>query len=100
MQSKQYLTATRIGCSLVACQSSSVVYVSLPVHSHQSRGHPPESVGWRRSKPVVTQRDVKRHRTPSRGALTTLETTQRKMDGFFSHLPYKCHQNRVASVGD
>jgi len=29
-----------------------------------------------------------------------LETTQGQMDGFFSQLPYKCHQNRVASVGD
>jgi len=30
----------------------------------------------------------------------TLEATQRQMYGFFSQLPYKCHQNRVASVGD
>ena len=29
----------------------------------------------------------------------TLEATQGQMDGFFSQLPYKCHQNRVASVG-
>ena len=32
--------------------------------------------------------------------LTTLETTQGQIDGFFSQLPHKCHQNRVASVGD
>ena len=31
---------------------------------------------------------------------STLETTQGQMDGFFSQLPYKCHQTRVASVGD
>ena len=29
-----------------------------------------------------------------------LEATQGQLDGFFSQLPYKCHQNRVASVGD
>jgi len=29
-----------------------------------------------------------------------LEATQGQMDGFFSQPPYKCHQNRVASVGD
>jgi len=31
---------------------------------------------------------------------TSLEATQGQIDGFFSQLPYKCHQNRVASVGD
>ena len=31
---------------------------------------------------------------------TILEATQGQIDGFFSQLPYKCHQNRVASVGD
>jgi len=30
----------------------------------------------------------------------TLEATQVKIDGFFSQLPYKCHQHLVASVGD
>jgi len=29
-----------------------------------------------------------------------LETTQGQFDGLFSQLPYKFHQNRVASVGD
>jgi len=29
-----------------------------------------------------------------------LEATQGQIDGFFSQLPYKCHQNRVTSVGD
>ena len=33
-------------------------------------------------------------------ALPTLETTPRQIDGFFCQLPYKCHQNRVAFVGD
>jgi len=31
---------------------------------------------------------------------STLESTQVQIDGFFGQLPYKCHQNRVASVGD
>jgi len=30
----------------------------------------------------------------------TLEATQGQIDGFLSQRPYKCHQNRVASVGD
>ena len=30
----------------------------------------------------------------------TPEAAQGQIDGFFSQLPYKCHQNRVASVGD
>ena len=30
----------------------------------------------------------------------TLEATQGQMYGFFGQLPYKCHQNRLASVGD
>ena len=34
------------------------------------------------------------------GLIATLEATQGPNDGFFSQLPYKCHQNRVASVGD
>ena len=33
-------------------------------------------------------------------SLTTLEATQEQIDGCFSQLPYTCHQNRVASVGD
>ena len=32
--------------------------------------------------------------------VATLEATQGQIDSFFSQLPYKCHQNRVASVGD
>ena len=30
----------------------------------------------------------------------TLETAQRKMDGFFSQLPFTCYLPEVASVGD
>jgi len=29
-----------------------------------------------------------------------LEATQGQMDGFLSQLPYKCHLEEVASVGD
>jgi len=52
---------------------------------------------------VVTQ--IKRltqngERGRQRRAGTTLEATQGQFDGFFSQLPYKCHQNRVASAGD
>ena len=32
--------------------------------------------------------------------LPALEATQGQNDSFFSQLPYKCHHNRVASVGD
>ena len=32
--------------------------------------------------------------------LATLEATQGQIDGFFSQLPHKCHQNRVACVAD
>ena len=39
--------------------------------------------------------------SPSTGSLASaLEATQGQMDGFFSQLPYKCHLNEVASVGD
>ena len=31
---------------------------------------------------------------------TVLEATQGQMGGFFSQLPYKCHLEEVASVGD
>ena len=31
---------------------------------------------------------------------TTLEAIQGQIAGFFGQVPYKCHQNRVASVGD
>jgi len=34
------------------------------------------------------------------GCWATLEATQGQMDGFFIQLPYKNHQNRMASVGD
>ena len=32
--------------------------------------------------------------------VSALEATQGQIDGFFSQLPHKCHQNRVAFVGD
>jgi len=31
---------------------------------------------------------------------TALEATQGQIDDFLSQLPYECHQNRVAYVGD
>ena len=35
-----------------------------------------------------------------RSSMFTVISTQGQIDGFFSQLPYNCHQNRVASVGD
>ena len=35
----------------------------------------------------------------STSCASSLEATQGQMDGFFGQFPYKCHQNRVASVG-
>ena len=35
-----------------------------------------------------------------RAAQATLEATQGQIDVCFSQLPYKCHQNQVAFVGD
>ena len=35
-----------------------------------------------------------------RACIGTPEATQVQIDSFFSQLPYECHQNRVASVGD
>ena len=32
--------------------------------------------------------------------VAALEATQGQMDGLFSQLPYKCHLEEVASVGD
>ena len=32
--------------------------------------------------------------------LPALKATQGQMDGFFNQLPYKCHLEKVASVGD
>ena len=31
---------------------------------------------------------------------TALKATQGQMDGFFGQLPFKCHLEEVASVGD
>ena len=44
--------------------------------------------------------NVLRHGLKQKQArFTILEATQGQIDGFFSQLPYKCQQNRVASVG-
>ena len=32
--------------------------------------------------------------------IPTLEATYAQIEDFFNQLPYKCHKNRVASVGD
>ena len=45
-------------------------------------------------------KNVQMHRGVQMTPLPTLEATQGQFEGFFSQLPYKCHQNRVASVGD
>ena len=44
---------------------------------------------------------TRRHQLrPVISPLTTQEATQGQIDGFLSQLSYKCHQNRVASLGD
>ena len=47
------------------------------------------------ARPVAPLRDATTELTGP-----ALESTQGQMDGFFSQHPYKCYQNRVASVGD
>jgi len=54
---------------------------------------------------VARERDTCERRMKSKTSaidkyIAALEETQGQMDGFFSQLSYKCHQNRVASVGD
>ena len=45
--------------------------------------------------------DVRNLKEPEQKVLNhTLEATLGQMDGFFSQLPYKCHLEEVASVGD
>ena len=50
--------------------------------------------GMFREKDAGLEREV----TLSRSA--TLVANQGQIDGFFGRLPYKCHQNRMASMGD
>ena len=45
------------------------------------------------------RRALRTRRLPTNPS-STLEATQGQIDGLFSQLPYKYHQNRVASVGD
>jgi len=49
---------------------------------------------------LVGMESVRRIRFLRPLCVATLEATQGQIDGFFRQLPYKCHQNRVASVGD
>ena len=56
-----------------------------------------QAKGWRWGALAMF---VERQNGHGRGAdYSALEATQGQVDGFFSQLPYKCHQNRVASVG-
>ena len=47
-----------------------------------------------------TSRTPYLHQFPTNYCRTALEATQGQNDSFFSQLPYTCHQNLVASVGD
>ena len=62
----------------------------------------PESVGADHDHWGVGQ--GARRRSPwscwSRTPDSSLQATQGQIDGFFSQLPYRCHQDRVASLGD
>ena len=62
-----------------------------------SRKHGGEEVTEEMAKAVI--KDIRSLQVPVRPH-STLEATQRQIDCFFSQLPYKCHQDRLASVGD
>jgi len=47
---------------------------------------------------VARERGV--HHVHGEKTLAAMEATQGQIDGFFSQLPYKCHLEEVASVGD
>ena len=49
---------------------------------------------------ILREELVRDSEAPGSRLFTTLEATQGQLDAFFSHLPYKCHQNWVASVRD
>jgi len=59
-------------------------------------------VGWVRGDESVRaaflRKEVSGNRLPA--VQSALEATQGQIDGFFSQLPYKCHLEEVASVGD
>jgi len=52
------------------------------------------------SRPGLTLRFHAHCSVKTEESKTTLEATQGQIDVFFSQLPFKCHQNRPASVGD
>ena len=71
-----------------------------PVASHKG----PSEEFWYKSYPWLWIWTAISHRYPggkkTSGCYATLETTQGRMDGFFSHFPYKRHLFDVAFVGD
>ena len=65
------------------------------------RGFPHREYGARMSQVVYGETDGPAGRGAGRqGQGTALEATQGQMDGLFSQLPYKCHLEEVASVGE
>ena len=60
----------------------------VPLYSTVRVGRIPYGITSNRGIKVVVGR------IPSNGR------TLRQIDGFFSQLPYECHQNRVATFGD
>jgi len=96
----QQLVALRQGEQPGPAEVSSPFNIPSPAATRSTRP-PPERL---EPSPFLTLQLLKRSRidtvpgsVPSPSAL---EATQGQMNDFFSQLPYKCHQNRVASVGD
>ena len=82
---------------LSVCLSVSAVNPSFGALSGRLEG-----CWWRRVSGLFVAYDATTTPTrfPSFRALSTLEANQGQIDGFLSQLPYNCHQNRVAYVGD
>jgi len=49
---------------------------------------------------AFSDKGIPLHEQGNSGWQAALDATQGQIDSFVSQLPYKCHQNRVASVGD
>jgi hypothetical protein len=87
----------------------SSVSQSLSIHSSGSTDfgridrmrYKSETLEWKRARArQISEPKYNILRKDRDRGRATLDTTQGQIDGFFSQLPYKCHQDWVASVGD
>ena len=90
----QALLSTNPSSSLLSLQ---VLERSLSLKLSDTKVYEPQirarlGTSLRGSEPIAQRCTELRH--------SALEATQGQIDGFLSQLPYKCHQNRVASVTD